>query len=75
MFGEVLRRAPGHVEASFKLGNLHKDAGRLDDAIAAVEIKLSDEELKLLQAPYRPHAVLGHSYGDAAELMARARRA
>ncbi|MBI1250690.1 MAG: aldo/keto reductase [Alphaproteobacteria bacterium] len=47
----------------------------LDDAIAATDIKLSEEELNLLQAPYRPHAVLGHSYGDAAELMARARRA
>lgn len=33
MFNEVLRRAPGHVEAAFKLGNLRKDAGRFEEAI------------------------------------------
>jgi aryl-alcohol dehydrogenase (NADP+) len=33
----------------------------LEEAIAAVEIKLSDEELAQLEAPYVPHPVLGHS--------------
>jgi aryl-alcohol dehydrogenase (NADP+) len=33
----------------------------LEEAIAAVEIKLSDEEMRLLEEPYRPHRVLGHS--------------
>jgi aryl-alcohol dehydrogenase-like predicted oxidoreductase len=33
----------------------------LEDAIAAVEVSLSDDEVARLEAPYRPHRVLGHS--------------
>ncbi|HMD50185.1 MAG TPA: aldo/keto reductase [Bryobacteraceae bacterium] len=33
---------------------------QLDDAIASVDLKLDDSELKALAAPYRPHPVLGH---------------
>ncbi len=33
----------------------------LDDAVAALSIKLEDAELKALAEPYRPHPVLGHS--------------
>jgi aryl-alcohol dehydrogenase (NADP+) len=33
----------------------------LDDAIAALSLKLDSEELKSLEEPYRPHPVLGHS--------------
>jgi aryl-alcohol dehydrogenase (NADP+) len=33
----------------------------LDDAVAALSIKLDDAELKALAEPYRPHAILGHS--------------
>jgi 1-deoxyxylulose-5-phosphate synthase len=33
----------------------------LNQSIAAVEIKLSPEEVKRLEEPYRPHPVLGHS--------------
>jgi aryl-alcohol dehydrogenase-like predicted oxidoreductase len=32
----------------------------LDDALAAAELTLSDEELARLEEPYRPHPVLGH---------------
>ena len=32
----------------------------LKDAVAAVELALSQEESARLEAPYRPHAVLGH---------------
>ncbi|AXB41516.1 aldo/keto reductase [Amycolatopsis albispora] len=32
----------------------------LQDAVAAVHIRLSEDEVTTLQAPYRPHAVLGH---------------
>jgi len=32
----------------------------LDDAVKSLEIKLSDEELRSLEEPYRPHAVSGH---------------
>ena len=32
----------------------------LKDAIAAVDVTLSDTEVDQLQKPYRPHAVLGH---------------
>jgi aryl-alcohol dehydrogenase (NADP+) len=33
----------------------------LDQAIAALEIKLTTEEIKRLEEPYQPHPVLGHS--------------
>ncbi|HVP85540.1 MAG TPA: aldo/keto reductase [Rhizomicrobium sp.] len=33
----------------------------LDDAIAAAELKLSEDEIKALKEPYTPHPVLGHS--------------
>ncbi len=34
--------------------------GHLDDAIAAVVVSLSGEEADRLEAPYRPHQVIGH---------------
>lgn len=33
--------------------------GHLDDAVAALEIVLSDEEMRRLEEPYVPHAVVG----------------
>jgi aryl-alcohol dehydrogenase (NADP+) len=33
----------------------------LEDAVAALELKLTDEEIARLNEPYRPHRVLGHS--------------
>jgi len=33
----------------------------LDDAMAALRLKLDEAELKALSEPYRPHPVLGHS--------------
>ncbi|MEU4235338.1 aldo/keto reductase [Nonomuraea sp. NPDC026600] len=35
--------------------------GHLDDAIAAVEVSLSEEETARLEAPYLPHRIIGHS--------------
>ena len=32
----------------------------LEDAVAALDIKLSEEERDYVQAPYQPHPVLGH---------------
>ncbi len=32
----------------------------LEDAVAALEIRLSEEDRRELEEPYRPHAVLGH---------------
>jgi 1-deoxyxylulose-5-phosphate synthase len=32
----------------------------LDDAVAAVSLKLSDDEVKRLEEPYKPHRILGH---------------
>jgi len=32
----------------------------LEEAVAAVKMTLSDEEIKLLEEPYRPHPILGH---------------
>jgi 1-deoxyxylulose-5-phosphate synthase len=33
----------------------------INDAIAALNLKLTPEELKSLEEPYRPHPILGHS--------------
>ena len=33
----------------------------LDEAISALDVKLSDEEIKKLEEPYKPHKILGHS--------------
>jgi aryl-alcohol dehydrogenase-like predicted oxidoreductase len=33
----------------------------LDDAVAALDVKLSEEERRLLEEPYRPHSIRGHS--------------
>jgi aryl-alcohol dehydrogenase (NADP+) len=35
---------------------------QLEDALAAVSLKLTPEEIKSLEEPYEPHPVLGHSY-------------
>jgi aryl-alcohol dehydrogenase-like predicted oxidoreductase len=35
--------------------------GHVDDAVAALGVALSDEEIARLEAPYRPHPVIGHS--------------
>ena len=35
--------------------------GHLDDALAALDIDLSDDEIDRLEAPYVPHAVVGFS--------------
>ena len=35
---------------------------QLEDALAALEIKLTPEEIARLEEPYEPHPVLGHSY-------------
>jgi len=34
--------------------------GHLEDALAAEQLTLSDEEIARLEEPYRPHPVLGH---------------
>ena len=33
----------------------------LKEAVEAVDLVLSDEERKLLEEPYKPHPILGHS--------------
>jgi aryl-alcohol dehydrogenase-like predicted oxidoreductase len=38
----------------------------LEDAIAAVDLALSPEEVAVLEAPYRPHAVRGFAGPSAA---------
>jgi aryl-alcohol dehydrogenase (NADP+) len=36
------------------------NAGQLEQAVAALDVTLSGDELKTLQVPYEPHPVLGH---------------
>ncbi len=33
----------------------------LEDALAALTVKLSEDEIKVLEEPYKPHPILGHS--------------
>lgn len=33
----------------------------LDDAVAALDVHLTDDEVSALEAPYQPHAVAGHA--------------
>jgi aryl-alcohol dehydrogenase (NADP+) len=35
----------------------------LTDAVAALALKLTDAEIRRLEEPYRPHAVVGISVG------------
>jgi aryl-alcohol dehydrogenase (NADP+) len=35
---------------------------QLEDALAAVSLKLTPDEIKSLEEPYEPHPILGHSY-------------
>jgi aryl-alcohol dehydrogenase-like predicted oxidoreductase len=35
--------------------------GHLEDALAAEQLDLSDEEVRRLEEPYVPHPVLGHN--------------
>ncbi len=34
---------------------------QMDDALGALEIKLTDDEMRRLEEPYEPHPILGHS--------------
>jgi aryl-alcohol dehydrogenase (NADP+) len=47
---------PGITSPIIGASKLH----HLDDLAAALTIQLSDEEMAALEAPYRPHPVLGH---------------
>lgn len=40
------------------------------DAVGALALKLTDEETAALEAPYKPHPIVGHSYEDMVERMA-----
>ncbi len=33
---------------------------QLEEAVAAAKIKLTDEQMKRIEEPYRPHRILGH---------------
>jgi 1-deoxyxylulose-5-phosphate synthase len=36
-------------------------AEHLDDCLGALDVRLSDEEMRLLEALYRRHPIVGHS--------------
>ncbi len=52
-----LLHKPGVTSPIIGASKMH----HLEEAVAAVEISLSPEELAQLEAPYVPHPVLGHS--------------
>jgi aryl-alcohol dehydrogenase-like predicted oxidoreductase len=35
---------------------------QLEDALTALQLRLTEDEIKSLEAPYEPHPILGHSY-------------
>lgn len=47
---------PGITAPIVGISKLHQ----FDDAIAALEVQLSDEDVALMEAPYRPKSVAGH---------------
>jgi aryl-alcohol dehydrogenase-like predicted oxidoreductase len=61
--------APAQIALAWLLGNPVVSApivgatklSHLDDAIASVDVALSEEEVARLEAPYRPHPILGHA--------------
>jgi aryl-alcohol dehydrogenase (NADP+) len=38
-----------------------ENVAQLDDAVKSLDVALSVDEIKLLEEPYRPHPVFGHS--------------
>lgn len=52
-----LLHKPGITSPIIGASKLH----HLEDAVAAVELQLSDEDMAAIEAPYRPHPILGHS--------------
>jgi aryl-alcohol dehydrogenase-like predicted oxidoreductase len=32
----------------------------VEEAVAAIEVKLSEEDMRRLEEPYKPHRVIGH---------------
>lgn len=46
----------------------------LEDAVAAVGLRLTDAEVTRLEAPYRPHPILGHEQPTPREVAARGSR-
>ena len=47
-------------------------AEQLKDLLGAIDLKLSAEEVKALEAPYRPHRVLGHAQPSPKAMLAGA---
>jgi 1-deoxyxylulose-5-phosphate synthase len=60
---------PAQIALAWLLGKPHVSAPivgvtkthHLDDALAAADLTLSDEEVAKLEAPYRPHEPCGYS--------------
>jgi 1-deoxyxylulose-5-phosphate synthase len=50
------------------------NVGQLAEAIAAVDIKLSDDEVAALEAPYRPKPIAGHVQPTPASMLPGARK-
>ncbi len=49
---------PGVSSSIFGASKMYQ----LDEALGALDLKLSEEEMRRLEAPYEAHPVLGHSY-------------
>ncbi len=47
--------------ASLRRSSAHRNLPQLEDAIAAVDVELSADDVKQLEALYEPHAVAGHA--------------
>jgi aryl-alcohol dehydrogenase-like predicted oxidoreductase len=67
-FHEAAITPPAEVSLAWLLGKPNVTAPivgttkleHLETALRALELQLTDDELRALEAPYRPHAVRGH---------------
>ncbi|MCB1124210.1 MAG: aldo/keto reductase, partial [Verrucomicrobiae bacterium] len=69
---EKLAKETGHKPAQIALAWILQRPGitapiigaskvnHIDDAVTALEIQLSEKQVKALEAPYKPHPILGH---------------
>jgi hypothetical protein len=60
--GDVGRAEPARRagEGPLHRGVIDVQLAHLDDALAALELQLTPEEIAALEAPYQPHEVRGH---------------
>jgi aryl-alcohol dehydrogenase-like predicted oxidoreductase len=60
-------QAPAVTSAIFGTSNVN----HIDEAVKSLDIKLSAEEISILEAPYQPRQIIGHDQPQAARMLRR----